>query len=598
MSSRGSVSYRGYPTSRGHSRARAWLWERAGVLVFGSLAIVALPAVLPVSAARAESLRDALIAAYQTNPGLDAERARLRATDENVPRAKAGYRPSVSGEGSIAARDITSSPNVSSDGNSNPTNWNLSVRQPVFDGFRTRNAVNAAEAGVRAGRAQLDELESTTLLDAATAYMDVVRDLAILRLQKRNVGVLMRELQAAQARRAVREVTLTDVAQARARHARAISEADLAKANLKISRANFRRVIGHAAEAVYEPPLQVNGLPGSLDQALAIADQENHRLIAALYQEQEARYSVNRVWGELLPQVDVEANYSHGTDVSSAIDSRSSASITGRLRIPFYRGGEVHARVRQAKHTHVSRIQDIEQTRADMEARVTAAWSRLRAARAKMKSDQVQVSAARTALNGVREEEKVGQRTLLDVLNAEQEYLDAQVSLVGTRRDLVIASYGLLASIGRLSVGSIELATDVYDPEVHYDEVRRKWAGVTVTKANRPQEAPLVAEVEEEVLPPVRTARRVRNIQRKRSHAAGLRRTAKAPEEPSLERLFRQSFDPDSSAHVTGRSMDAYAWRSKKTRRTTAAEIRAESQERDSPMTTGSTGPSFRSSLK
>ncbi|MCH9808931.1 MAG: TolC family outer membrane protein [Alphaproteobacteria bacterium] len=524
----------------------------------GCIVAAACALLLSVSAANGESLRDALIAAYQTNPGLDAERARLRATDENVPRAKSGYRPTVTGQGSIASTGSKSDPASPGDVNLNPTNWQLNVRQPVFDGFRTRNAVNAAEAGVRAGRARLGDREATTLLDAATAYMDVVRDMAILKLRQRNVGVLSEELQAAKERRAVSEVTITDVAQARARRARAVSEADLAKANLRISRANFRRVVGHVAETVVEPPLRVRGLPGSLDEALQIAGQESPRLIAALYQEQEARYAVDRVWGELLPQIDVEANYSHGTDVSRAIDSRSSASITGRLRIPFYQGGAVHARVRQAKHTHVSRLQDIEQARADLEANVTAAWSRLRAARAQLKSDRVQVSAASTALNGVREEEKVGQRTLLEVLNASQELLDAQVSLVATRRDLIVASYGVLASIGRLTVEGIELATDVYVPEAHYEEVRRKWIGVTVTRARQVEQEPIdegmVEEELAEVVPPPSSPVRRRSRR-------PLRASLAAPEKPLLERLIRHSFDADSRPPSPPRTMDGYAWK-------------------------------------
>ena len=565
------------------------VWGRA----FGWAVSCFFVVLLAGSPVLAESLRDALTAAYQTNPGLDAERARLRATDENIPRAKAGYRPTVTGEGSIAAQDTKSSPSLRSDGTTKPTNWQLSVRQPLFDGFRTRNAVNAAEASVRAGRARLNEREASTLLDAATAYMDVVRDKAIVSLRGNNVRVLSRELAATKARRAVKEVTLTDVAQARSRRARAVSDLDFAKANLRISRANYVRVIGHAPDRVGLPPLTIKGLPRGLDEALRIAEQESPRLIAALYQEQEARYSVDRVWGELLPQVDVEARYSHGSGISNTIDERNSASVTGRLRIPFYRGGEVHARVRQAKHTHVGRIQDIEQARVDLEATVTAAWSRLRAARAKLKSDQVQVSAARTALRGVRAEEKVGQRMLLDVLNAEQELLDAQVSLVGTKRDLIVASYGVLASIGRLTVDAIALATDVYVPEAHYEEVRRKWAGVTITRAQVEPE-PVVEEVIEEELPPVR------QVQRRRRRPAPIAKVRQTPDErpvATLERLFRQSFDADSTAETYGRSVDGYAWR----RRSGAGGTNRRRVRDDRGIITGSTGgspgPGFRSSL-
>lgn len=506
----------------------------AGLLLLACLSMVA------ASSAAAETLRDALIAAYRTNPGLDAERARLRATDENVPRARSGYRPTITGEASIGRQNTTTTPESRSSGTTNPTNWRVSVRQPVFDGFRTSSAVNAAEAGVRAGRAQLGDREAMTLLEAVRAYMNVVRDQAILGLREKNVRVLTRELAGTQARRAVREVTLTDVAQARARRARAVSAADLAKSNLRIARAEYRRVIGHEPREISEPPLSTRGMPESFSEAHRIAEQENPRLIAALYQERSARHTVGQIWGELLPQVDLEADYNHDTEVNATLDRRSSASITGRVRIPLYRGGAVHARVRQAKHTHVSRIQEIEATRTQIEADVTAAWSRLEAARAQLRSDEVQVSAARTALRGVREEEKVGQRTLLDVLNAEQELLDARVTLVTTRRDLVVAAYTVLAAIGRLSAENIELDTDTYAPEVHYEEVRRKWAGVTITRAESYEE-PTFFDVVEEPLPPVTKRRRSYSKRHKFDRTASETDQANG-NETLLNRLFRSSY--------------------------------------------------------
>lgn len=190
------------------------------------------------------------------------------------------------------------------------------------------------------------------------------------------------------------------------------------------------------------------------------------------------------MWGELLPQVQLEASYSRSEDASRSIEQSNSAQVTGRVTVPFYQGGEVHARVRQAKHTHISRMQEIEQARSETQANVTAAWSRLMAARAQMRSDEVQVEAGRTALDGVREEEKVGQRTLLDLLDAEQEYLDAQVAFASTRRDMVVAGYALLSAMGRLSAEYLSLTSTVYDPESHYHESRQKWFGLSITHAD------------------------------------------------------------------------------------------------------------------
>lgn len=443
----------------------------------------------------AETLNEALRQAYQSNPQLDAERARLRATDENVPRAKSGYRPTLRGSADVGYQHQASRPKTTNSGETSPWGYQLSFSQPVFSGFRTRAAVGEAEADVRAGRENLRLIESRTLLDAVIAYADVVRDAQVLRLREQNVSVLTKELEAAEARRAVREVTLTDVAQARARRARAVSAADLAKANLKIARANYLRVVGTPSKRVTEPHLPERLLPRSLAESLSIASQESPNVISALYREQASRHAVDRVRGELLPQVSIEAGYGQRFEGSRTIDEESAATITGRITMPFYEGGEVHARVRQAKHTHVSTLQEIEQARAETEANVTSAWSRLIAARAQLRSDDVQVDAARVALNGVREEERVGQRTLLDVLNAEQEFLDAQVARLQTSRDLVVAGYALLGSMGRLSAEMLGLETDVYDANAHYDEVRHKWFGTEIADESRLRAEPEKPEI-------------------------------------------------------------------------------------------------------
>jgi outer membrane protein len=277
-------------------------------------------------------------------------------------------------------------------------------------------------------------------------------------------------------------VTRTDVAQAEARRARAVSALDLARANLRTSLGNYERTIGHPSSGATDPgPPNFKALPTSSQSAVNIALKESPTVIAAMYREQSARYTVDRIWGELLPELRLDATYSHRHGPSRLIDETDNTTVTGRLNVPIYAGGEVHARVRQAKHTHVSRLQEIEQARTETQALAIAAWSRLAAARAQLISDESQVKANRTALAGVREEQRVGQRTLIEVLNAEQELLDSEVNLVTTRRELVVASYNLLSAVGRLGVTDISLTDTVYDPEVHYFEVRRKWWGISVT---------------------------------------------------------------------------------------------------------------------
>ena len=470
-----------------HLRGGARAWCAAAMLLVSSL--------VPAMPSQAASLRDALRGAYRNNPQLDAERARLRASDEDVPRAKSGYRPTLRGALDAGVQSTTTKPKSISAGETTPWGYEVSLTQSIFSGFRTQSAVSEAEAGVRAARQNLRQVEQRTLLDAVVAYADVVRETHVLKLREHNVSVLTKEMEAAEARRAVREVTLTDVAQARARRARAVSAADLAKANLKIARASYQRVIGTPAEAVDDPATPDQLLPRSLADALSVAAQESPNVISSLFREQSARHAVDKVRGELLPQVTLEAAYGQRYDSSRTIDEQEAASITGRITVPFYEGGEVHARVRQAKHTHVSRLQEIEQARAETEANATAAWSRLIAARAQLRSDEVQVDAARVALNGVREEEKVGQRTLLDVLNAEQEYLDAQVAMIETRHDLVVAGYALLASMGRLTAEHLALDTEVYDAKAHYLEVADKWIGTTIADEERARAPMLPADL-------------------------------------------------------------------------------------------------------
>ena len=469
--------------SRRSLRSRKWCAQ------INAAACAALFALVPHQPVAAESLREALAAAYHSNPKLDAERAKLRATDEDVARAESGYRPIVEGSAEIGHQRASSEPRSATAGESNPWGYTLSIRQPVFQGYRTQNGVAEAEATVKAGRENLRLVESTVLLEAVRAYMDVVTAASIVRIRNANVSVLAQELDAANTRRSVKEVTKTDVAQAQARHARAVASADLAKADLKSAAADYERVIGHAPGGTGMPPMKLKFLPRSLEEAWGIAERQSPNLASALYREEAARFAVDKVRGELLPEVNVEASYGHRENPNSAFDQQDSASISGRVSVPLYDGGEIRARVRQAKHTQVSRVQEIEQARTETVAQVTSAWSALSGQRAKLKSDAIQVDANRIALEGTREEEKVGQRTLLDVLNAEQEYLDAQIEHANSRREVVVAGYQLLAAMGSLTAEDILLTSTIYDPEQHLLEARENWFGIDITGADGRRQA-------------------------------------------------------------------------------------------------------------
>lgn len=471
-----------------------------------ALALLCLEPLPTAGSASAESLKQALRDAYRYNPTLDSQRAQVRAIDEQVPIARSGYRPTVTGTADVGYENRRVRPNVSgTGGETHPRGWSVNTTQPIFDGFQTLNAVRTAEAQVREGRSNLRSVETQVLLDAVTAYIDVVRDQAIVRLQENNVVVLTRELKATQDRFAVGEVTRTDVAQAQARRAAAVSQLDSARGNLKISRAAYERVIGHPPSNLEIPQPPEALLPKTLQDAIAIAIQENPNVVAALYREQAARHTVDQIWGQLLPQVQVDASYAQRFGDSQTIDQVDTTTVTGRLTWPIYQGGLVHAQVRQAKQTHIARLQEVEEFRAQAIANVVSAWSQLQAARAQLVSDQAQVEANQIALTGVREEERVGQRTVLDVLNAELELVTSQVNLVVTRRNLLFAAYSTLAAMGRLTAERLALDTAVYDPEAHYFEVRNKWGGLSITHADGRRE--VLQAWDTEVVPAPRTAK-------------------------------------------------------------------------------------------
>ena len=435
----------------------------------------------PMSPAVAESLRSALAHAYKNNPQIDAERARLRATDEDIARAFSGYRPTITGTADVGAQRTSQKPPSSASGETHPHGYGLNVTQPIFNGFRAPNNVRIAEANVRAGRESLRNVEQTVLLAGVTAYMDVIRDQNIVRLREKNVLVLSEDVRSVTQRFAVGEVTRTDVAQSEARLAAAVSAFDLAKANLRSSRASYERVVGTQPTGLREPALPKKLIPRTINEATEIGTRENPLVVQALYREQAGRLQVDLVWGELLPTVQMEAAYSRRFDASRTVDETETASVTGRVNVPIYAAGDVQARVRAAKQTHLSLLQSIEQQRSQTQADVVTAWSTYEATKAQLVSDRAQVEANRTALRGVREEEKVGQRTILDVLNAEQDLLNSEVNLVGTQRNLVVAAFTVVAQIGRLNVSELEVADEVYDPESHYFEVRRKWFGISIT---------------------------------------------------------------------------------------------------------------------
>ena len=434
-----------------------------------------------IFSANAETLPNALAAAYMTNPTLKAERAKLRAIDEEASQARSNFRPSLTGDLDTGYRNtnpkLKSGATAPGAGTHHPGRYGLTLNKTLFRGFRTLNAIREAEADIQSGRASLRSVEQSTMLDGVVVYVDVIRDQAIVRLRESNVRVLSEQLKATNDRFEVGEVTKTDVAQSEARRSGAISQLSLAQANLKASRANYQRIIGHPPSQLVEPSPIDSLLPYALPSALGMAEVDNPNLQAAIYAEEASQYEIKQIRGEMLPEVSIEARIEDNIEPSVGLDRQSVKTLFGIVTVPLYSRGEPSSRVRAAVETNRQRKQEVDEARALVRAVAVAAWARLVAERAKIISDQDQVKASKIALNGVKEEEKVGQRTILDVLDAEQEFLDAQVTLVGTKRDKVVASFTLLAAIGRLDANSLRLPVEQYDPTEHYDRVKHKLFG-------------------------------------------------------------------------------------------------------------------------
>jgi outer membrane protein len=452
-------------------------------IAFGAIAIIGAhaPAMAngyPV-ASRADTLNGALVQAYQNNPQLNAERARLRATDEGVPQALSGYRPQVSATADIGGQYIDSQTSLGTTrGATVPHGVGATATQTIFNGLRTGNRTRAAESQVFAGREALRVMEQQILLDAATAYMNVLRDTAILDLQRRNVEVLEEQLRQTRDRFNVGEVTRTDVAQAESRLAAARSQALAAESTLTTSRATFRRVIG-VEPGRLSPGTPVDRLsPGTLPGAIAAGSIENPNITAAMYGVDVQLLQVKIAEGALYPTITVQANVQQRWNTSPSTQSTFTASAVGQIAIPIYQGGGEYSLIRQSKETLAQQRLNLELTRDQVRALVVQSWGQLVAAKAQIQAAQAQVTAAEIALNGVREEARVGQRTTLDVLNAQQELVNARVALVTAQRDRVVASYALLQAAGRLAVQILGLPVPIYDPVIHYHQIRDAWSGV------------------------------------------------------------------------------------------------------------------------
>jgi outer membrane protein len=444
-------------------------------------AAVVLFAVAANGPAQAQSLQSALSSAYNANPELNAVRANVRGVDNEVASALSAGRPRVTGSADIGASHLDSRTPGSGARHTElfPSGVGLTVNQTLYNGGRTGNAVGAAESRVQGSRETLRNQEQNTLLDGVTAYMNVLRDTALFQLRENNVNVLSEQVRQTKDRFAVGEVTRTDVALSEARLAGARSEVALAQANLRGSIARFKQVIALDPKKLTPvQPVAKARLPKTQGEAVNRALKDHPAIAAALHGVDQQLLNVKVVEGELLPTVSLEGRLARRYDTNTREDRRTSASVVGAVQIPLYDGGSAYARTRLAKETLGERRLNVDAARDRVVAAVVTSWAQLEASSFQIEGAEAQVQASTIALNGVREEARVGQRTVLDVLNFQQELLNARVQLVIAQRDRVVHSYSLLAATGQLSARSLGLKVATYDPKVNYGQVRDQWFGL------------------------------------------------------------------------------------------------------------------------
>jgi outer membrane protein len=458
------------------------------------LAAILVPVLAPFPVS-ADTIFDAMAKAYENNPDLNAARAGLRATDEGVTIAKAGWRPQIS---AFAQRTTTWYDNVGAQFQIEPRtveNPNgvfddhyktythqrgLTITQQIFDGFQTLNNVRAAESTVFSERASLHAREIQILLSAVEAYSNIARDQQILAFRKQNVAFLREQVKASTDRLDVGEGTKTDVSLAEAELARSISLVAEADAQLKQSQAVYVQIVGETPEGIKQAKPASRNLPKNIDNAVATGWREHPQILATMHAIDAAGYQVKSAEGAMLPGVVVQGQMqsTDGTVGVSSLSNYATQSITARLNVPIYQGGAEYGQIRQAKERLGQQRIMLDSVRLDVQKTIVSAMAQYEAAQAAVKAGGMQVKAANDALAQLTEERQYGQATALDVLQVQATVLNAKENLAVAQRDSVVASFSILASIGRLTVENQDLKVAEYKPEEHYEKVKDAWFGL------------------------------------------------------------------------------------------------------------------------
>ncbi|MDI4657610.1 TolC family outer membrane protein [Xanthobacter autotrophicus] len=435
---------------------------------------------LGMGSASSQSLDAALAMAYVNNPTLNSQRAGTRAVDERVPQALSGYRPTLGATASAGPETYRYQPtgSAATSGNAWPRQFALTAAYTLFNGFTTANQTRTAESQVRGSRETLRNTEQSVMLNGVTAYMNVIQAIALLDLQRKSLAAFEQELRATRDRFNVGEVTRTDVAQAEARVADAQYQVSQAVANLSSARAVYRQVIGVEPGKLFTPRSIEGMLPSKVDRVISSGLAQHPAIKASEFAVDAAVFQVKVAEGALLPNLSLQGQLSQAYDSSIGVERVGAAAATLNLSVPIYQGGVEYANIRQAKELLSQARIDVDVNRDAIRAQAVQYWGALEAAKVQIQAAQASVAANTLALEGVREEWRVGQRTTTDVLNAQRDLTNSQSALVVAQRDRVVAAYSLVSIIGRLDAVSLGLKVDVYNPQVHYNQVRDSWAGV------------------------------------------------------------------------------------------------------------------------
>ena len=446
------------------------------VLFFGG-------AMIGVGGASAESINTALSNAYQNNPTLNAQRAATRVADEAVPIAKSGLRPTITASANAGLSETTFNGLTTK---LTPRGFGVSISQTLWDSNLTRNNVNAANSAVLASREALRNTEQNILFNAASAYLDVLRDRQIVIYNSQSLEFLNEQVRSENARFEVGEATRTDVAQAKASRAAAVAALSVSKASLATSEAIYRQIIGNKPGRLSKVKGVTGLIPKSLGSGMTIAEREHPAIKSTEHLVDQAIYNVKVAESGLLPTLGVTGSATRNFDTSASVSSSvtNNSSVTATLTVPIYQGGRQTGLVRQNKEALGQSRIEVDISVDSVRAAVISAYSQYEAARASVKANEEQLRAANLALEGAVEERKVGQRTTLDVLDTQTVVINAQIALANSRRDLKTAGYAILSSVGRLSARKLGLQVAIYQPVEHFDAVKDKWFGLRIPSGN------------------------------------------------------------------------------------------------------------------